>query len=260
MNDLRIFENEEFGQVRTITKDGEPWFAGKDIAEILKYTNPLKAIRDHVDEDDKGVNESFTPGGKQDIIIINESGLYSLILGSKLPKAKEFKHWITSEVIPSIRTHGAYMTPETIEKTLTNPDFIIRLATELKKEQQARSAAEQQIEQDKPKVVFAESVTASQTTILVGELAKLLRQNGVDIGQNRLFKWLREHGYLISRKGTDYNKPTQYSMEHGLFELKETTIGHGNGDISISITPKLTGKGQLYFINKFKNEQAEKVL
>lgn len=144
------------------------------------------------------------------------------------------------------------MTPETIEKTLTDPDFIIRLATKLKEEQLARQQAEKQIEEQKPKILFADAVTTSKTPILVGELAKLLKQNGIDMGQNRLFQWLRDNGYLIKRRGTDYNMPTQYSMEMGLFEVKETSITHSDGHISINKTPKITGKGQVYFINKFK--------
>ena len=146
------------------------------------------------------------------------------------------------------------MTPEVIERTLSDPDFIIKLATQLKEERQARIEAEKKIELDRPKVVFAEAVTASKTSILVGELAKLLRQNGIDIGQNRLFEWLRQNGYLIKRRGTDYNMPTQYSMELGLFEVKETTITHSDGHISICKTPKVTGRGQIYFINKFKEK------
>lgn len=252
MNELQIFKNSEFGQVRTILKDGQPYFIGKDITEILKYSNSRKALIDHVDEEDKGVTKCDTPGGIQEMTVINESGLYSLILGSKLPTAKKFKHWVTSEVLPSIRKHGTFMTDETLEKALYNPDFLIRLATNLKEEKQKRIEAEQKVQKDKPKVIFADSVTASKTSILVGELAKIIKQNGHDIGQNRLFQWLRNNGYLISRKGTDYNMPTQKSMALGLFEIKETSITHSDGHISVSKTPKVTGKGQVYFVNKFK--------
>ena len=183
--------------------------------------------------------------------IINESGLYSLVLSSKLPTAKQFKRWITSEVIPSIRKHGAYMTPETIEKVLLNPDTIINLASQLKSEREKRIALEGKVEEDRPKVIFADAVSTAKNSILIGELAKLLKQNGVDMGQNRLFKWLREHGFLIKREGIDYNMPTQRSMELGLFEIKETAITHADGHISISKTPKVTGRGQQYFVNLF---------
>lgn len=162
---------------------------------------------------------------------------------------------VADEIIPSIRKHGAYMTPQKIEEVLLNPDTIIKLATELKAEQKKRVALESKVEQDKPLVAFANSVSVAKTSILVGELAKLLKQNGVDMGQNRLFAWMRENGYLISRKGTDYNMPTQRSMEMKLFEIKETTISHGDGHTSISKTPKVTGKGQIYFINLFLGTQ-----
>ena len=183
--------------------------------------------------------------------IVNESGLYSLILSSKLPNAKKFKRWVTAEVLPSIRKHGAYMTPDTLEKALYNPDFLIRLATELKDTQAHVKHLETKIDNDKPKVIFADAVSTSKSSILVGELAKIIKQNGVNIGQNRLFSWLRDNGYLIKRKGTDYNMPTQYSMDLQLFEVKETEVTHADGHITVSKTPKVTGKGQQYFINKF---------
>ena len=257
MNDIQIFDNPEFGQIRTIDRDGEPWFVGKDVAVALGYgdgKSPVNAVAKHVDEDDKGVTEMMTPGGKQNITIINESGLYSLVLSSKLPTAKKFKRWVTSEVIPSIRKHGGYLTPDKIEEVLLNPDTLIQLAKNLKAEQEARQAAEMQIEENRPKVLFAEAVSASKQSILIGELAKLLKQNGVEIGQQRLFEWLRNKGYLIRRQGTDRNMPTQRAMELGLFEIKETTISHSDGHISINKTPKVTGKGQVYFINIFLKE------
>lgn len=250
MADLQIFENEQFGQVRSIQINNEPYFVGKDVAEILGYSNTPKAIRDHVDEEDKTVNDLFTVNGTKGVLI-NESGLYSLILSSKLPKAKEFKHWVTSEVLPSIRRHGAYMTADTIDKVLQDPDFGIRLLSELKSEREERRRLEAEAEKNQPKVLFADSVSASHTSILIGELAKLLKQNGVDTGQKRLFEWLRNNGYLIKRKGTDRNMPTQKSMEMGLFEVKETAISHSDGHTSVSKTTKVTGKGQVYFINKF---------
>lgn len=256
MNNLQVFKNDQFGEIRTVEIGGEPWFVGKDVAERLGYERPTKAIQDHVDAEDIDeipIRDSI--GRMQNSPIINESGLYSLVLSSKLPTAKQFKRWITSEVIPSIRKHGAYMTPETIEKVLLNPDTIINLASQLKSEREKRIALEGKVEEDKPKVIFADAVSTAKNSILIGELAKLLKQNGVEMGQNRLFKWLREHGFLIKREGLDYNMPTQRSMELGLFEIKETAITHADGHISISKTPKVTGRGQQYFVNLFLNVQ-----
>ncbi len=252
MNNLTIFNNEEFGEIRTLKIDDEPWFIGKDVAKALGYSNTQKAILNHVDDEDKGVTKWDTLGGKQEMIIINESGLYSLILSSKLPKAKKFKRWVTSDVLPTIRKHGVYAT----EEILNDPDFLIKALTELKKERLENAEKQRQIEEMKPKALFADSVSISESSILVGELAKLIRQNGYEIGQNRLFKWLRENGYLIKRKGNDYNMPTQRSMEQGLFKIKETVITHSDGHTSISKTTKVTGKGQIYFINKFLEEVA----
>ena len=255
MTDLQIFNSPEFGAIRTIEKDGEPWFVGKDVAAALGYKEPTKAAREKVDDDDKGVSKIDTPSGIQEMTIINESGLYSLVLSSKLPTAKKFKRWVTNEVIPSIRKHGAYMTPETLEKVLLSPDTLMQLAQNLKDEQEKRKALEAQIESQKPAVLFTGAVETSKTSILIGELAKMLKQNGINIGQNRLFAWMREKGYLIKRKGTDYNMPTQRSMDMGLFEIKATTINNPDGSIKISKTPKVTGKGQVYFINLFLNKE-----
>ena len=248
---IEVFTNAEFGQVRTLTIDDEPYFVGKDVAIILGYAKPTDAVRKLVDEEDRGISKMETPSGIQEMTIINESGLYSLILSSKLPNAKRFKRWVTAEVLPSIRKHGAYMTDSTLEQALTSPDFLIKLATELKTEKEKRQALEVQAEENKPKVLFADAVSVSQTSILVGDLAKIIKQNGVDIGANRLFAWLRDNGYLVKRKGSDYNMPTQYSMELQLFEVKETVITHSDGHTSISKTPKVTGKGQQYFVSKF---------
>lgn len=248
---LQAFNNQEFGTIRTITVNDEPWFVGKDVATALGYKEPTKAAREKVDEEDRGVSKIDTPSGIQNTIIINESGLYSLTLSSKLPSAKKFKRWITSEVLPSIRKNGAYMTDATLEKALTSPDFLIQLATQLKEEKEARIQAEQTVEEQKPKVLFADAVASSHTSILIGDLAKLICQNGVNIGQKRLFEWLRENGYLIKRKGSDWNMPTQKAVELGLFKIKETAIAHADGSTHISKTVKVTGKGQQYFINKF---------
>lgn len=261
MNDmqkaLQIFDNPEFGEVRAVALNGEPWFVGKDVATALGYERETKSVVDHVDEEDRMMVSGKTQShfgielGQRGGWLVNESGLYSLILSSKLPTAKKFKRWVTGEVLPAIRRHGAYMTEEALEKAITEPDFLIRLATQLKEEKAKRLEAEKQVEAAKPKVLFADAVSASHTSILVGELAKILRGNGVEIGQRRLFAWLREHGYLIKRQGTDYNMPTQMAMELGLFEIKEGSYVNGSGANIITKTPKVTGKGQTYFINKF---------
>lgn len=263
--ELQIFNNPEFGEIRTTVIDGEPWFVGKDVADILGYQNGSRDINRHVDEEDRQNYQNGTFESPRGMTIINESGLYSLVLSSKLPTAKKFKRWVTSEVLPAIRKHGGYMTPEKVEEALLNPDVLIWLATELKEERNKNKALHDlAVEQDKhlarqndriatlePKGIFADSVSASDTTILIGELAKIIKQNGTDIGQNRLFQWMRDQKYLIGRKGTDYNMPTQKAMKLGLFTIKETTINHSDGHVSISKTPKVTGKGQIYFVNKF---------
>lgn len=252
MNNLQVF-NYNGNEVRTIQKDGEPWWVLKDVCGVLGLKNPTM-IAERLEDDEV---TKFNLGGLSgETNIINESGLYNVILRSDKPEAKPFRKWVTSEVLPSIRKHGAYMTPETLEQAILNPDTIIKLATELKAEQEKRVALESKVEQDKPLVAFANSVSVAKTSILVGELAKLLKQNGVDVGQNRLFTWMRENGYLINRKGSDYNMPTQRSMEMKLFEIKETTISHGDGHTSINRTPKVTGKGQIYFINLFLKASA----
>ncbi|MES5130674.1 phage antirepressor [Lactobacillus iners] len=247
-NEIQIF-NFENNEVRALNIDDKPYFVGKDVADVLGYSNPQKAIRDHVDEEDKTVNESFTVNGTK-AVLINESGLYSLILSSKMPNAKKFKRWVTSEVLPAIVHKGVYMTDKkaydiTHDRSgATLADLLQQAADQLKQK-------DIQIAEMKPKALFADAVATSNRSILVGELAKLIRQNGVDIGQNRLFIWLREHGYLIKRKGTDYNMPTQKSVAMGIFQIKETSITHSNGTVTLTKTAKVTGKGQQYFINKF---------
>ena len=249
--ELQIFTNKDFGEIRTLEKDNEVWFVGKDIADILQYKETHKAIVRLVDEDD-GIKHPITDslGRMQDTWLINESGFYSLILNSKLKAAKQFKRWVTNEVLPSIRKHGAYMTEETLEKALTSPDFLIQLATQLKEEKEKRLEVENRLEEAKPKILFADSVSSSENTILIRDMAKILKQNGVNIGEKRLFAWLRENGYLIKQKGQDYNSPTQKAMDLKLFKIKETAINTSQG-VKINKTPKVTGKGQNYFINKF---------
>lgn len=244
MNEIFNFHGQD---VRTATINGEPYLVGKDVAEILGYSRPDNAIRNHVDDEDKLMHQFSASGQNRNMTVINESGFYALVLSSKLPRAKEFKRWVTSEVLPKIRKHGMFATDELLD----NPDFAIATLQKLKEEREAKRLLETQLEEQKPKVIFADAVSASHTSILVGELAKLIKQNGYDIGAKRLFAWLRKNGYLISRRGTDWNMPTQKSMELGLFEIKETSISHSDGHSTISKTPKVTGKGQQYFINKF---------
>lgn len=248
MNDLKIYENKEFGEIRTVVKDGEPWFVGKDVAEILGYSNPRKAVIDHVDEEDKmdGVTIRDSIGRKQIPVLINESGLYSLILSSKQPNAKKFKKWVTSEVLPSIRKNGGYIAGQ---ETMSDDELMARA---LQVAQNKILEKDKQIETMKPKAIFADAVAASHTSILVGELAKILKQNGINIGQNRLYEWLRENGYLIKgNKRTDRNAPTQRSMDMGLFEVKISSVINSDGSVRETRTTKVTGKGQQYFINKF---------
>lgn len=256
MNELQIFSNQEFGTIRTTEINGEPFFVGKDVAEALGYEKPRNAIAQHVDPDDalkQGLTDSL--GREQEAIFISESGVYALVFSSQLPKAKEFKHWVTSEVLPTIRKHGAYATPATIESIIADPDNGIKLLTALKEEQEKRKALQTQIAEQKPKVIFAEAVSASKTSILIGDLAKILKQNGIDIGQKRLFAWLRYNGYLI-KGGSSKNMPTQRAMEMGLFVVKEGSYVNGEGVNVTTKTTKVTGKGQIYFINKFKGDQA----
>ncbi len=242
---IKIFNNAEFGEVRIFEKNGEPWFVGRDVCNILGYANASKAIADHVDNEEKLYNESLSSLGQRGGWLINESGLYSLILSSKLPNAKRFKHWVTSEILPSIRKHGMYATDELIN----NPDVFIQVLQELKAERERKAALEAQAEANCPKIIFADAVAASHNSILIGDLAKLIKQNGVDIGQKRLFEWLRNNGYLM-KSGASYNLPTQRSMELKLFEIKERTINNPDGSIRTTKTTKVTGKGQQYFINK----------
>lgn len=237
--------------IRTLTIDEKPYFVGKDVAQVLGYKDTTNAMKAHVDSEDSRGWQIATPSGIQVMKVINESGLYSLILGSKLPTAKRFKHWVTSEVLPAIRKHGAYATNETIDKILSNPDFGIRLLQELKNEREERLRLESENAEMQPKVIFADAVAASHTSILVGDLAKILKQNGIEIGQKRLFEWMRDKGYLIKRKGADWNSPTQRAMEAGLFEIKETAVIHYDGHVTVNKTTKVTGKGQQFFINKF---------
>ena len=244
MNEVQLF-NFENHEVRSLVINSEPWFVGKDVASILGYKKPENAITNHVDDEDKTTTLIQGTGSnyKSKTVIINESGLYSLVLSSKLPSAKKFKRWVTSEVLPALRKTGQYQVKE-----LSGSELMAKALIEA---QSVLAAKDKQIEQMKPKVVFADAVATSHTSILVGELAKILKQNGIDMGQKRLFAWLREKGYLIKRQGTDYNMPTQKAMDLGLFEIKEGSYVNGSGVNITTKTPKVTGKGQQYFINKF---------
>lgn len=247
MNNLiEVFNSSEFGSVRTVNLNNAIHFVGKDVAVALGYSNPQKAVRDHIDEEDRTVNNSFTINGTP-AVLINESGLYSLVISSKLESAKRFKRWITAEVLPALRRTGSYSM--NIPQTL--PEALRAYADEVEQHNKTKALVEAQ----RPKVIFADAVSSSDTDILIGDLAKLLNQNGHNIGQNRLFERLRAEGYLISRKGGSYNMPTQRAMELGLFRIKETAITHSDGRTSINKTPKVTGKGQLYFINRYAGVQ-----
>lgn len=253
MQDLKIFENKEFGKVRTITENGEPLFIAADVCKALDIKNFTQAVS-RLDTDERAM---LNIGRQGKTNVVNEYGLYNLVLASRKPEAKAFKRWITHEVIPAIRKHGGYLTPDKTEELLNDPDLIIQLATNLKEERAARSQVEQQLAVAKPKVLFADAVAASDSTILIGDLAKIIKQNGHAVGQQRMFKWLREHGYLIKRMGADYNSPTQKAMELGLFKIKETAITHSDGHVTVSKTVKVTGKGQQYFIAKFEAKKHE---
>lgn len=252
MNEIKIFNNPEFGDIRTITIEDEPWFVGKDVAAILGYKDTSDAMKRHVDEEDK-LGRRFTDSGQnREMYVINESGLYSLILSSKLSTAKKFKRWVTSEVLPAIRKNGMYMTDQKAYDLLNNSGS---LADMLQQAAEQLRQKDIEIRRMKPKELFADAVATSDSSILVGELAKLLKQNGVEIGQNRLFQWMRENGYLI-KSGSSKNMPTQKAMEAELFEIKERTINNPDGTVRITKTPKVTGKGQQYFINKLLGMQA----
>ena len=256
-NKLGIFKNEQFGEVRTALINNEPWFVGKDVAVILGYSNPQKAVRDHVDDEDRTVNESFTVNGTQ-IVLINESGLYSLILSSKIPGAKAFKRWVTDEVLPSIRKYGAFMTPEALEVAMCNPDYLLKVVTALKKESDARIALEKEnaqlnekIETDKPLVEFANHVSTTDSLLTMSQFAKIVRNEDIDIGRNRLIAWLKQSGYLMPN-----GEPYQQYLSQGLFDVKEAVKYTYNGAIVFPVT-LITGKGQMYLANKLKGEYRE---
>lgn len=249
MSEIQIYSNPAFGQIRTVSIDNEPWFVGKDVTDILGYQNGSRDINRHVDEDDRRNYQNGTSDiNNRGVIIINESGLYSLILSSKLPNAKEFKRWVTSEVLPSIRKHGAYLTDQKAYDITHNPNSLADLLLQAGEQLKQKDII---IQEMKPDAILGRAITTADTSILIGDLAKIISQNGVPMGQKRLFEWMRNNGYLIKRNGSDRNMPTQRSMEMGLFEIKESVHIDGNGCNKITRTTKVTGKGQRYFVNLF---------
>lgn len=246
MNEIKAFTNDQFGTIRTVVQNGEPWFVAADVCKALDLGDTHKAV-ERLEEDEKGRNSIPTLGGNQDMTIVSEPGLYSLVLGSRKPEAKAFKRWITHEVIPAIRKHGMYATPDTVEKMLEDPDTMIQILQSLKSEREARIAAEEKNRINAPKVLFADTVAQAENDILVGELAKLLKQKGVQTGQNRLYAQLRKDGYIMQ----DSTVPTQRAMEQGLFRVIERTISQPNGTTRVTMTTKVTGKGQIYFVDKY---------
>lgn len=246
MSQLQIFNSDEFGEIRTVTIDNEPWFVGKDVALALGYKDTSDALKKHVSEEDKLTRRFADSGQNREMYIINESGLYALIFGSKLESAQRFKHWVTSEVLPSIRKHGVYA----IDQLLDNPELAIKAFTALKEEREKNKLLAEENKRMRPKEIFADAVASSKQSILIGQLAKLICQNGHPIGQNRLFEWLRNNGYLM-KYSSNYNMPMQRYVEQGLFEVKESSVTNPDGSVKLTRTTKVTGKGQQYFINKF---------
>ncbi len=255
MSNIQIFNNPEFGSIRSVRKNGEPWFVGKDVAEILGYESPRSAVSKKVDAEDRGVSKMATPSGIQEMTLINESGLYSLILSSKLPTAKKFKHWVTSEVLPAIRKTGGYIP---VNQGMSDMEVLARAVLISKKTidvlKEKNKLLETENEAMKPKALFADAYAATKDGILVGAMAKMLRQNGIEIGQNRLFRILRERGYLM-KGGADKNMPTQRSMESGWFRIKARTITTPDGSNRSTRTVLVTGKGQQYFVDLFLKEE-----
>ena len=252
MNELKIFENRNFGSMRTINEDGKMLFCGKDVAEALGYERPNDAVAAHCRYTVKRrIPHPQSPSKQIEMLFIPEGDLYRLIAHSQLPAADQFERWVFDEVLPSIRKHGAYLTPETAEKVLTDPTTIISICQNWKADKERLAEANARIEADAPKVAFADSVSCSKSEILIRELAKMMTQNGVDIGEKRLFEQLRRDGYLINKPGGDYNSPTQRSMELGIMRVDEVSIAKSDGNVILRRTPKITGKGQIYFMTRY---------
>lgn len=256
MNGIIIFNNPQFGEIRTAGTADKPLFCLADVCKALGLT--AKIVNQRLgDEVVSKYPITDSLGREQQALFVNEDGLYDVILDSRKPEAKAFRRWITGEVLPSIRRHGAYMTDGAIERTLTDPDYLIRLATTLKEERTKRLQAENRLQEAHPKIIFADAVSVSKNAILIFDLAKILKQNGVEIGGRRLFDKLREEGFLI-KSGSSKNMPTQRAMDLGLFVIKEGSYINGQGVNVTTKTTKVTGKGQLYFINKFLSGDLKK--
>lgn len=247
---LQVFNNSEFGEVRAVLIDGEPWFVAVDVCKALDVGNSRQALT-RLDDDEKGVISTDTLGGKQEMSIINEPGLYSLVLGSRKPQAKAFKRWITHEVIPSIRKHGAYITPEKLWEFYSSPENLAAVFNDLYNEQCARRELEAKVERDAPKVLFAEQVESSEDTISIKEMAGLFHKNGMDMGQNRLYQRLRDDNLLCTRNGA-YNLPTQMALEQGWFKIREKCYDYGD-ERHITSETRVTVKGQKYLLNRYLN-------
>ncbi len=250
-NNIKVFNYQGINEVRVIEgQDGDPWFVAKDVCDVLEISKYRDAIT-KLDDDERCPVKVDTLQGEQMMTAISESGLYTLIMRSNKPEAKQFRKWVTAVVLPSIRKTGMYATPETAEKILNDPDVMIEILKAYKAEREKVAALTTQVEENRPKVVFAEAVDTSKDSILVGQLAKILRQNGIEVGQNRLFEWLRNNGFLMSCRGERWNMPRQEYIEMGLFEIKKSVVNNPDGSTKVNHTPKITGKGQIYFINKF---------
>lgn len=264
MNEIEVFRNSEFGEVRTVEFNDRTYFVANDVAKALGYKRPNDAITAHCKGTVKhrigvqtGIKGDGAPALQEiDMLIIPEGDIYRLVVKSQLPSAEKFERWVFDEVLPSIRKHGMYATPTTIEQMIADPANAIKVFSALKQEQERRKELEATVEHNAPKVLFAEAVQASHDSCLVGQLAKMIRQNGKPIGANRMFTWLRDNGWLC-KKGENWNMPTQKAMEAGYFEIKETVIANPDGSTKITRTPKVTGKGQIYFINWFLRGENE---
>ncbi|WP_267379336.1 phage antirepressor [Bacillus sp. GM_Baccil_2] len=256
MNQLQVFNNEEFGRVRTVVKGEDVWFVAKDVCDVLEIVNTTRSLSRLDDDELHSMKVTDSLGRPQDTNVINESGLYSLIMTSRKPQAKAFKKWVTSEVLPSIRKHGAYMTDQVLEQAVTNPDFAIGLLTKLKEEKEKLAAAQEQIVQQKPLVVFAEACMQSEQTLKVSEVAKLATKQGVKIGQRQLFAKLREWELMFKRS----TEPTQPAVEKGYFEIAQGVKQKPNGEAFTWTTTYVTPKGQAYIIGRLKKEQEQEAV
>ena len=248
MDEVTTFNNNTFGNIRVARGDNDTaWFVAKDVCQILEYTNPSKAIADHVEDEDKLNNDSLASLGQRGGWLINESGLYSLVLSSKMPGAKAFKRWITSDVLPTIRKHGMYATPQTVEQMLADPDTMIQTLIALKEERAKRQALEAQAEVNQPKVLFADTISKSKDNILIGDMAKLLCDKAFKIGQKRLFKLLRDRKVL-----QENNVPYQRFIDAGYFEIKENSF-EIREQVVLNYTTLVTPRGQMWITNSIKD-------